>query len=444
MKKYFRAILTLALTLTVLTSCLFRPDGSGITVPPTPAGETNRETSGTNAETDGGRYYMPNNFGHVKAMWISQFDLADMLVKNKAQRSRGEFIRLAEKMMENVASLGLNTVFVQTRPNGDSFYPSEIYPPSAFAVGKYGVDFSYEPFEILLAAAKKQGLSFHAWINPLRCMKPAEIALIDRKYPVALWYDSPELRGKYIVEVNGTLYLNPAYAAVRTLIAQGAAEILERYDVDGIHIDDYFYPTTSRDFDAAAYGEYKEQDGRLSLADFRRERINLLVAKLYGTVKARGNGFLFGISHGGNMNTNYNALYADVAKWCAEAGFADYICPQVYFGFEHQTFPFDSVSSEFAAMAKKGSVKLIIGMTLSKAYNGYVGTGDQYAGTGASEWIENRDVICRSLNYLKGIGNCGGVAFFSYRLLFDVLTGERVENTADEAEHFIPVLKEMY
>ena len=62
----------------------------------------------------------------------------------------------------------------------------------------------------------------------------------------------------------------------------------------------------------------------------------------------------------------------------------------------------------------------------------------------ASEWIENRDVICRSLNYLKGIGNCGGVAFFSYRLLFDVLTGERVENTADEAEHFIPVLKEMY
>ena len=322
---------------------------------------------------------MPNNFGHVKAMWISQFDLADMLVKNKAQRSRGEFIRLAEKMMENVASLGLNTVFVQTRPNGDSFYPSEIYPPSAFAVGKYGVDFSYEPFEILLAAAKKQAF-LPSWINPLRRMKPAEIALIDRKYPVALWYDSPELRGKYIVEVNGTLYLNPAYAAVRTLIAQGAAEILERYDVDGIHIDDYFYPTTSRDFDAAAYGEYKEQDGRLSLADFRRERINLLVAKLYGTVKARGNGFLFGISPGGNMNTNYNALYADVAKWCAE-GFADYICPQVYFGFEHQL----SVRQCFIRICRygeKGSVKLIIGMTLSKAYNGYVGTGDQYAGTG--------------------------------------------------------------
>ncbi len=384
--------------------------------------------------------YTSLNYETVKAVWLSQFDMTPIYTDGGAQRSIADYTARADKVIENVKSLGMNTVFVQLRPNGDSIYPSELYPMSKYVTGKYGRETEYDVFAVFLELAHRAGLSVHAWINPLRCMSESEISEVPLRYDIRRWY--AEENGRYIVTVDGVCYLNPAYAEVRELICRGAMEIIERYEVDGLHMDDYFYPTTAVSFDAAAYAEYRES-GILSLADFRREQINTLVRDIYATVKNKNHTVLFGISPGGNTDRNYNELYADVAKWCANDGYIDYICPQVYFGFEHESRPFDKVCEEFADMIKTDSVSLIIGMTLGKAYSGYSGVEDVWAGTGSREWIENRDILRRSIEYVRSVENCQGAAFFSYQYFFDSISGERILQTENECGGLVSALKKM-
>ena len=380
------------------------------------------------------------NYDEVKAIWVSQFDMSAIYTEAGRQRNVEDYTKKVEKMVSNICSLGINTVIFQLRPNGDSIYPSALYPTSKYVTDGYGKEAEYDPFTIFLEIAHRYSLSVHAWINPLRCMSESDIALIDNTYKIKNWYLSEY--GKYIVAVNGMLYLNPAYKEVRGLICDGVAEILRLYEVDGIHMDDYFYPTTDTSFDSSAYSLYKEKGGELSLADFRRESIDALVNEIYDTVKAKNKDILFGISPGGNTDRNYNELYADVAKWCQNEGYIDYICPQVYFGFEHETRPFDQICEEFSDMTEGSDARLIIGITLGKAYDAHRGAEDIWAGTGAKEWIENKDILVRSLSYANGIKNCSGVAIFSYRLIFDPLSGERIEETATECQTFLPLLKE--
>ena len=172
------------------------------------------------------------------------------------------------------------------------------------------------------------------------------------------------------------------------------AEIIERYDVDGVHIDDYFYPTSDESFDEVSYLALNEK--KLSLGDFRRENTTRLVKSIYDTVKFQNSSLLFGVSPSGNTTRNYSELFADVESWCRD-GYIDYLCPQIYFGFEHATHPFYEVLSEFSEIARGTSVSLIIGITLEKADNGYRGIADTWAGTGGDEWIEQKNIIKRSL-----------------------------------------------
>ena len=380
--------------------------------------------------------YSPLNYDKPKAMWLSQFDMKDIYTYRGKQREAAEYTRLAMRVISNLSSMGINTVFIQLRPNGDSIYPSEIYPPSQYAVGAYGAEFEYDPFEIFLSLAHEANISVHAWINPLRCMSVDNIEKIPEKYKIKRWY----LEGKYVKEVNGYLYLDPAQEEVRELIANGALEIIDTYDVDGVHLDDYFYPTSDEGFDRGSY--LALNDKRLSLADFRREQTNKLVRDLYDTVKSRSTSLLFGVSPSGNTGRNYNELFADVEAWC-DGGYVDYICPQIYFGFEHETHPFDAVLGEFSKMSGARGVSLIVGITLEKADNGYRGLEDTWAGVGASEWITQKNIIKRSLLCVRELDDTYGVALFSYRLLFDPVTDEPRIETREEYENFMPVLLEM-
>lgn len=195
----------------------------------------------------------PSSLSDVKAMWLSQFDLTSVYKNGSTQRAEDDFRARIHTILQNVVNNGFNTVFLQVRPNADSFYPSAYYPPSKYVVGSYGNDFSYDPVAIVIAEAHELGLSIHAWINPLRGMSDAEIQQIASDYAIRQWYDDKSLRGKYLVKSGSLWYLNPAYAEVRDLIVHGAREILQRYDVDGLHMDDYFYPTQDASFDATAY-----------------------------------------------------------------------------------------------------------------------------------------------------------------------------------------------
>lgn len=373
----------------------------------------------------------------MKAMWLSQYDLTGIYLSNGVQRDREDFTAIMNRVMDDLVELGFNTVFLQVRPNGDSMYPSDYYPMSKYVVGSYGSSASYDPVQIIISLARERGLYIHAWINPLRCMTDNELQKVPAEYPIRKWYDDPACRGKLIVQSGSTWYLNPAYPEVRNLIVAGASELLTRYDFDGLHMDDYFYPTTDASFDAEAYRDYTENGGNMTLAEFRRNSLNQLVSELYRATKASGNQRLFGISPAGNIKTVYENQYADVYTWCAASGYIDYICPQVYFGLEHQNFGFAKVCNTWQSIIKTDCVDLMVGMTFGKAQSGV----DNYAGTGKTEWQDHKDVLKRSLEYTAQLEKCVGIAVFCYQYYCDPVTGTPVAETAQEWENFVLVLK---
>ena len=383
--------------------------------------------------------YTALNYEDMKCMWLSQFDLNSIYCENGKQRDAESFRALMATVLDNVKANGMNTVILQLRPNADSMYPSEVYPPSAYVVGAYGNKFEYDAIEIVLELAKERELSIHAWINPLRAMTDSQIRSVPRSYAIRKWLEDDDLCGKYIVKVGENWYLNPAYAEVRELILDGAREIMENYDFDGLHMDDYFYPTTDESFDNRAYYQYIREDGKLALADWRRENLNKLISEMYSLVKSAENGALYGISPAGNWNNVYNSHCADMYTWCAEEGYIDYICPQVYFGMEHGSFDFIKTCNEWQSYIKNDKVKLVIGMSLGKAQSGT----DNYAGDGKYEWRDNKDVLKRCLEYTKELERCVGVAYFCYQYFYHPISAEPNSATQEERDNFIPLLKEI-
>lgn len=410
-------------------------------------GDFTDETTVSSDERDGEEeqvvieyLYHANNYENIKAMWLSQFDLSAVYTVNHQQRAAYEYRTLLCRILDRVVETGINTVIVQVRPYMDSMYPSEYYPMSKYVVGEYGTEAAYDPFAILLEEAHIRALSVHAWINPLRGMLTDEISRIDDRYPVKQFYHDPAKRGTVLVEHDGRWYLNPAYEEARALIVNGAREILQRYDVDGLHMDDYFYPSgCGENFDEKAYLTYIKSKERISLQSFRRNQVNALVRELYAMVKETNDTVQFGISPGGNMNTNYHHLGADVYTWCSEEGYIDYICPQVYWGMEHETYDFVSVCKTFDEMIQVDSIRLVIGMTVSKAKSRY----DQYAGTGQWEWRDRQDILYRCLLHTQTLKHCVGVSYFCYQYFYDPQTGVSVKETEAERGLFVPLLKEI-
>lgn len=408
------------------TTAATAPATTPATTPaPTPPPETTAFDPGS---------YTALNYPDMKALWLSQYDLSPIYLSGDAQRPQGDFTARMGKLLDNVAASGFNTVFLQIRPNADSMYPSQFYPASAYVTGQLGREGEYDPVAITVALAHERNLSIHAWINPLRGMAQEEIALVDSRYAIRRWYDSSQVTGKYLVAVGGRWYLNPAYSDVADLIVAGAEEALTRYPFDGLHMDDYFYPTTDPSFDNLAYSAFGS--GK-SLADFRRGNINLLVRRLYDMTHASGQGRIFGISPAGNYETVYHSQYADIYTWCANDGYVDYICPQVYFGLEHGSFDFQKVCKTYSDMIQTESVSLIIGMTFGKAYTGQ----DQWAGSGQNEWLEHKDVLARSLQTTQDLPHCRGISVFCYQYLFDPLSAAPIPETAQEWQNFRPILE---
>lgn len=377
------------------------------------------------------------NYQTVKAIWISQFDLFNVYTENGTQRSIESFSEKINIILQNVKDLGFNTVFLQVRPNCDSMYPSALFPPSRYVTGAYGRRFEYDPIEIMIEKCHTLNLSVHGWINPLRCMSDSEITLIDDKYTVKQFYNNKDKNGKYIVEVNGRLYLNPAYEEVRNYITNGIIEMISLYSFDGCHMDDYFYPTKETFFDLEAFTEYQNNNGSSTLEEFRYENLNALVKGIYSAIKAIDKRLMFGISPQGNMKSVLENDYADVVEWCSKEGYIDYICPQIYFGFMHSTHPFDEVCKMWESIVTSEAVDLVIGLTLGKAHAEY----DQWAGNGAYEWKYNKDIIKKSIAFSKTLKKFNGLSFFCYQYFFDPLTNKEISQTKSEIQNFLPELK---
>ena len=165
------------------------------------------------------------NYTVQKAIWISYIDLADMLTGKSAEEFRVNF----SQACENALSIGCNTLYVHVRPFGDAIYDSELYPASRYITGVAGERSDFDPLDIMIQTAHDKGLSFHAWINPLRCENEECFQNYDDSFLLKKWYDEGD---GYLEQVDGDshLWLDPAYDEVRQLIAEGAAELAENYD----------------------------------------------------------------------------------------------------------------------------------------------------------------------------------------------------------------------
>lgn len=343
--------------------------------------------------------YKTLNFSEVKGIWISYIELSEMLTG----QSESAFRKNIGAAYDNIAELGLNTVYVHVRSHGDAYYRSELFPTSKYASGTLGKDAGFDPLEVMIEEAHGRGLSFQAWINPLRCCSVEELSALSG-YKINDFAD-----GKRAVAVNGNYYLNPAYDEVINYIAKGAAEIAANYDVDGLHIDDYFYPTTDSSFDSAAFS----QSGFDTISAFRLANCDKLVSGIYGAVKSANNSALFSVSCQGSVENNYNQMYADVKKWCSQRGYLDYVMPQIYYGFNNSTQPYETCASQWSDMAQSGGIPLVVGLSVSK-----VGLEDVWAGAGKTEWITDENILSRQIRYALELRSYGGVCLYSYRSVF--------------------------
>lgn len=306
-------------------------------------------------------------------------------------------------VIENLSKAGIDNLFVHVRPSADAIYPSKYFPSAQCVVSKQGKKLPFDFFEVIIEEAKKKDIKVHAWINPYRVQSSFDETLLSDENIAKKWLSQ---ESDNVLKANGGLYFNPSSAEVQKLIIDSVREILENYDVCGIHIDDYFYPTTDTSFDEKSYSAYLKDGGTLTLSQWRKENVNSLLSMLYCTVKTYGSDKIFSVSPSGKIDKNENELYADVKLWCEKDGYCDMIIPQVYYGFENGSAPFEEIALSWKSMMKN-KTKLCLGLALYKT-----GKVDEFALSGKNEWIENKDIISRQISFAKENG-FDGISIYS-------------------------------
>lgn len=348
--------------------------------------------------------------------------------------SKAEFEKNVDTILKNIKSLGCNTLFLHVRAFGDAMYPSDYFPWSKSCSGSLGVSPGYDPLEIFAKKAKEQNIALHAWINPLRTMSDSDFALISDEYQIKKWYNSPERYRYFIKDANGRYNMIPANPETRKLVCDGAKELAEKYDIAGIHMDDYFYPSGCDNLAENDLQYYQEVQPQVSIGDWRREATSSLVQELYSAVKEANPNCVFGISPQANMKNNQESMFIDVKQWVSQKGYVDYILPQIYFGFLNQVYPFDKAAKEWNDMVTEESVKLYAGLPAYK-----IGMDiDPHAGSGQNEWKEvsqgENDILKREIAEVNSLSRYSGYAFYTYASFFlpdgsqNPITAKEVEN----------------
>lgn len=265
-----------------------------------------------------------------------------------APRQRAE----AEAILDRCVALGLNAVVLQVRPQCDAFYASALEPWSYFLTGEQGRPPTpyYDPLAFWVEAAHARGLELHAWFNPYRANHPEHDGPLS---PQSIARRRPDLIRT--LGASGYLWLDPARAEAREHTLAVILDVVARYEIDGVHLDDYFYPYPSysggADFpDDASWKAYLATGGRLSRGDWRRHNVDLFVQALHDRLGQVPRRVKFGISPFGIWRPGHppsivgldqhEALYADARRWLRE-GWVDYYSPQLYWPISQvpQSFP---------------------------------------------------------------------------------------------------------
>ena len=349
----------------------------------------------------------------MRGVWVSS--VANIDYPSQQGLSADQLKSEADTILNNIAAMGLNTVFLQVRPSADALYQSALFPWSRYVSGTAGQapDGDFDVLAYWVEGAHSRGLQLHAWLNPYRITRDGKEEL-DSLPETSPAKQHPE----WVVEYEGNYYFNPGLPAVQQLVVDGAAEIVRNYDVDGIHLDDYFYPGT--DFnDAAAYARYGEDFD--DIGDWRRDNVNTLIASLDETVHAINPELSFGVSPAGiwdnkadnpkgsdtNGRSSYREIYCDSVEWI-KRGTVDYICPQLYWSIGYEIADFEVLVDWWQDIVSTSDVALYIGIGAYRAAEAE--PGDVWYGTAELE---------RQLDMLDNSIDIQGEVFFSYASLME-------------------------
>ncbi|MDD3183816.1 MAG: family 10 glycosylhydrolase [Anaerostipes sp.] len=363
-----------------------------------------------------------------KAFWFSFYDYSDYRSSYKS-RNKTTFKSYFTKVVKKGKSLGMNRVIVQVRPYGDAVYKSKYFPWSKYISGKQGRSPGYDPLAIMVQVAHSQGIAIEAWVNPYRVTSGStNYKKLSKNNPARKWNAKKSTR-RNVLSYGGSLYYNPSKKAVRDLIVNGAKEIVQNYNVDGIHMDDYFYPSfTSKNykksFDAAEYNKSSYKKKKKSIQSYRRAQVDYLVKRIHSEVKKVRSNATFGISPAGNISnlTSKYSYYVDIKKWLKSSQYVDYICPQIYWGFKHPTAKFDKVTRQWLSIRKNKKVKLYIGIAVYRAGHN---VGQNKAEK--KEWKSDTNVLKKQVQYARN-KKVDGFAFFDYQDLHSKASARSVSN----------------
>ncbi|MEU4542601.1 glycoside hydrolase family 10 protein [Nonomuraea dietziae] len=306
----------------------------------------------------------------MRGMWIASVVNINWPSKPglSAEQQKAEYLA----WLDLAVSRKLNSVFVQIRPTADAFWPSPYEPWSQYLTGVQGQDPGYDPLGFAVEETHKRGLTFHAWFNPYRVSMQADPSKLHPSHPGR---QHPE----WILPFGGKLYYNPGIPEVRKFCQDAMLDALTRYDIDGLHFDDYFYPTNTTAFDdAATFATYGA--GFPDLATWRRNNVDLMVSEMQQRVREVKPEVAWGISPSGiwrnkasdplgsetNGGQSYDNLHADTRGW-VKKGWLDYIAPQLYWYIGQPPADYSKLVPWWSSVADGTGTMLWIGQAAYKA-----------------------------------------------------------------------------
>lgn len=347
----------------------------------------------------------------VRAIYISYIELSEYF--DNKDLIEAEII--VDDILKSVRSEGFNWIMLQVRSFSDSIYNSNVFPTNYSITRDENIDLEYDLLKLFVDRAHDNNIKIHAWINPFRIRNEDSFSTVSVANPAFKFLGTNNIK---LIKEKGVFY-NPASNQVQSLIMDGIVEIIDNYDIDGIHFDDYFYPDETIDIEN--YQEYQKSGGELDINEYRLDVINRFVSEVYKTIKTKDKNILFGIAPDGNIDNNYNIHYADIYTWLEKDGYVDYIMPQLYYGFKNQNKPFIATINDWNSYIKN-SISLIPAFSLYKS-----GLEDFYAGNGKEEWVDYNNIVGNQILVARNMSNYLGFSIFRYDNYFKSSNNNAVE-----------------
>ncbi|CAH1206328.1 hypothetical protein PAECIP111893_02517 [Paenibacillus plantiphilus] len=342
----------------------------------------------------------------LKAAWVStiyNLDWPSTKSYGNKQLQQQEY----KSLLDELQAMGMNTVFVQVRPSGDALYRSDLVPWSKVLSGKQGTEPDYDPLAFMIEETHQRGMSFHAWFNPFRANTDSDLTKLASNHVAIAQPD-------WILKSGSGLLINPGIPAARQHIIDTVMEVVNGYDIDGIHLDDYFYPSSGGLKDDDTFLLYNANN--LPTKDeWRRDNINEFVRMLGESIHSAKPKLQFGISPfgvwrnsakdatGSDTNagvTAFDSMSADVRTWIRQ-DWIDYVVPQIYWSMSFTAARYDKLVDWWVGEVTGTNVDL------------YIGHSPYKLGTKESGWQTAQEIIDQ-LNYnLKYPEIVKGDAFFS-------------------------------